>query len=143
MTVIYGIEQPPEIDQVNAEYKQRHLELLKKRKTNVLGPADMVELQEWLRQQYIRIAAVRDGKPVTEPGAERAPRKRKGWKADLVTGWVDKNLNVSFKPEDLAVTLDVSVPTVYNWIKANRGRLLKVSRGQYQVVDRTDERKQK
>lgn len=105
---------------------------------------DVTVLQEWLRIEHAKLIAERDNKPLpSHAGGEvngGAARKRKGWKAELVGSWADANLDNVFDPEELAIELKVSAPTVYNWITANRDRVLKLGRAQYQVVDRTDER---
>lgn len=149
MTAIYGLlisdEEAAVNDSINDRYKARVAAEVKRLKGAPLrhDNTELLAASEELKAAFARLSAIRLGKPLPEEGAAAGPRKRKGWKADLVTGWVKDNLDKTFRPEELAETLDVSAPTVYNWIKANRDRLLKVGRGQYQVVDRSDERKKK
>lgn len=150
MTAIYGLliseEEAAVNDSINARYKSRIAAEIKRLKGAALrhDNVELVAASEELKAAFARQAAIRLGKPVPdENGTPAGPRKRKGWKADLVTAWVTENLGETFRPEELAETLDVSAPTVYNWIKANRDRLLKVGRGNYQVVDRSEERNRK
>lgn len=144
-TTLYGQPVSDEAVAINEHYKDRVRAEIKRLKGKELrhDNDELVAASEEYKAGHARLQAIRLGKPVVAEGEPAGPRKRKTWAADLVTAWVKDNLDKTFTPDELAAELGVSKPTVYSWISGNRSQLAKLGRGQYQVVDRSDERKRK
>jgi hypothetical protein len=68
---------------------------------------------------------------------ENAPRKKK---KKLLAEFVSSNIGNVITAEMFAKECEVSAPTVYNYINANRSSFKKVGRGQYEVIDSNKER---
>lgn len=67
--------------------------------------------------------------------------KKKGKSGSVIHSFISSRVGESITPNFIADECSLSLPTVYNYINANRSSFKKVSRGTYQILDEEEERK--
>lgn len=71
-------------------------------------------------------------------GNESKPKR--GSKNQMLDSFVKENIGKTFKSSEIVVLCDITNPTLYNYITANRGAFKKVGRGLYEILDPNEER---
>lgn len=71
-------------------------------------------------------------------GNESKPKR--GSKNQVLDSFVKENIGKTFKSSEIVVLCDITNPTLYNYITANRGAFKKVGRGLYEILDPNEER---
>lgn len=67
-------------------------------------------------------------------------RAKKGSKSLALESFVKENVGKTFKSNEILTICDITNPTLYNYINANRGAFKKVGRGLYEILDSSEER---
>lgn len=65
---------------------------------------------------------------------------KKGSKTQALDSFVKENIGKTFKSNEIIALCDITNPTLYNYINANRGSFKKVGRGCYEIIDSSEER---
>lgn len=75
--------------------------------------------------------------------SEVAPeeKKKRGGKTAKVDEYIKSSIGKTLKSNDIIEACEITTPTLYNYINANRGYFKKVSRGTYLIIDPATERK--
>lgn len=68
-------------------------------------------------------------------------RKKRGIKTAKLDQFVKSNIGKTFKSTEIIEQCEITTPTLYNYINANRGFFKKVGRGNYLILDPNLERK--
>lgn len=69
-------------------------------------------------------------------------RKKRGIKTAKLDSFIKSNIGKTFTSNELIEKCEITTPTLYNYINANRGYFKKISRGTYLILDPEAERKQ-
>jgi hypothetical protein len=69
-------------------------------------------------------------------------RKKRGAKTAKLDNFIKSNIGKTFTSNEIVSQCEITVPTLYNYINANRGFFKKVSRGTYLIIDPEQQRKQ-
>lgn len=67
-------------------------------------------------------------------------KAKKGSKSSSLDSFVKENIGKTFKSNEILSICDITNPTLYNYINANRGYFKKVGRGLYEIIDASEER---
>lgn len=67
-------------------------------------------------------------------------RNRRGAKTASIESFVKSNIGKTFKSSEIVDICNITNPTLYNFINANRGWFKKTGRGEYLIVDQNEER---
>lgn len=67
-------------------------------------------------------------------------KNKRGSKSSSLDSFVKSNFGNTYKSSDIVKICNITNPTLYNFINANRGYFKKVSRGEYQIIDPNSER---
>jgi hypothetical protein len=67
-------------------------------------------------------------------------KNKRGSKSSSLDSFVKSNFGNIYKSSDIVKICNITNPTLYNFINANRGYFKKVSRGEYQIIDADSER---
>jgi hypothetical protein len=68
-------------------------------------------------------------------------KKKRGAKTSKLDSFIKDNIGKTLKSNEIIEKCEITTPTLYNYINANRGFFKKVSRGTYLIIDPTQERK--
>lgn len=68
-------------------------------------------------------------------------KKKRGSKTSKLDSYIKSNIGKTLKSNEIIEQCEITTPTLYNYINANRGYFKKVSRGCYLIVDPAQERK--
>jgi len=69
-------------------------------------------------------------------------KKKRGAKTSKLDQFIKSNIGKTLKSTDIINMCEITTPTLYNYINANRGFFKKVSRGTYEIIDPQQERKE-
>lgn len=67
-------------------------------------------------------------------------KKKRGAKTSKLDGFIKSNIGKTLKSTEIIDQCEITTPTLYNYINANRGYFKKVSRGTYTIIDPNLER---
>jgi hypothetical protein len=67
-------------------------------------------------------------------------KKKRGQKTATLESFVKSNIGKTYKSTEILALCNITNPTLYNFINANRGYFKKVGRGQYEIVDMESQR---
>lgn len=68
-------------------------------------------------------------------------KKKRGAKTSKLDIFIKSNIGKTLKSTEIIDQCEITTPTLYNYINANRGFFKKVSRGQYLIIDPAEQRK--
>jgi transposase len=68
-------------------------------------------------------------------------KKKRGAKTSKLDAFIKENIGKTLKSNEIIERCEITTPTLYNYINANRGYFKKVARGSYLIVDPQEERK--
>ena len=68
-------------------------------------------------------------------------KKKRGNKTSKLDSYIKSNIGKTLKSSEIIESCEITTPTLYNYINANRGFFKKVSRGQYLIIDPAEQRK--
>jgi hypothetical protein len=71
----------------------------------------------------------------------KSPSGKRGRKTKDIMRYLKENIGKTITPKDLTDSLEISLPTFYNFYNANRSYFKKVKRGQFEIIDPNQERK--
>lgn len=71
---------------------------------------------------------------------ERKVRGSRKEKNNKIFDYLKSNIGKTITPKDFCDTLEVSLPTFYNFFNANRGWFKKVKRGQFEIINEPENR---
>jgi hypothetical protein len=71
-----------------------------------------------------------------------AERKKRGGKTAALDAFVKENIGKTIKSSEIIEKCEITTPTFYNYMNANRGFFKKSGRGMYTIVDPSQERMQ-
>lgn len=69
-------------------------------------------------------------------------KKKRGSKSSTLESFINLNIGQTVSSADIIEKCEISTPTFYNFLNANRGFFRKVSRGMYMILDPNQERKE-
>lgn len=67
-------------------------------------------------------------------------RKKRGSKSAVLDLFIKSNIGQTISSNEIIEKCDITAPTFYNYLTANRGYFKKVSRGIYTIIDPSKER---
>lgn len=67
-------------------------------------------------------------------------KKKRGSKTAKLDAFIKQNIGKTYKSNDIISMCEITTPTLYNYINANRGFFKKVGRGNYLIIDPSIER---
>ena len=67
-------------------------------------------------------------------------KSKRGSKSSSLDSFVKENIGKTFKSNEILAICEITNPTLYNYINANRGSFKKVGRGLYEIIDANEER---
>ena len=73
-------------------------------------------------------------------GTSISERKKRGSKASSLEAFLKENIGKVLKSSEILEACDITNPTLYNFINANRGYFKKIGRGVYEILDKDAER---
>jgi len=68
-------------------------------------------------------------------------KKKRGAKTSKLDAFIKENIGKTLKSNEIIEKCEITTPTLYNYINANRGFFKKVSRGTYEILNPEVERK--
>jgi len=71
--------------------------------------------------------------------SERGSRKKK--QSNMIE-FLKSNVGKTITPKEFAEAVNISLPTFYNFFNANRGYFKKIKRGEFEIVDPSEIRKE-
>ncbi len=71
--------------------------------------------------------------------SERGSRKKK--QSNMID-FLKSNVGKTVTPKEVAEAVNISLPTFYNFFNANRGYFKKIKRGEFEIVDPSEIRKE-
>jgi hypothetical protein len=69
-------------------------------------------------------------------------KKKRGAKTSKLDTFIKQNIGKTLKSNEIIEMCEITTPTLYNYINANRGFFKKVSRGTYEIIDPQQQRRE-
>lgn len=67
-------------------------------------------------------------------------RRKRGSKTAKLDSYIKESIGKTLTSNEIIEVCDITTPTFYNYLNANRGYFHKVARGQYKIIDPAKER---
>jgi hypothetical protein len=71
-----------------------------------------------------------------------AEKRKRGVKMSKLDEFIKSNIGKTLKSSEIIELCEITTPTFYNYLNANRGYFKKIGRGNYLIIDPVLERKQ-